>query len=107
MKIAFFDVQDWEIKILKKSLSKHSLSFFHESLAIENVSKISDYEILSTAIYSKINKPILDKLPKLKYITTRSMGFDHIDLRECKKLNIKVSNVTHYGDNSDDEHAYT
>jgi len=56
-------------------------------------------------VYSKINKEVLDKLPNLKFITTRSMGFDHIDLCECKKRGIKVSTAPHYGDNSVAEHT--
>jgi|SRR3989344_273502 len=106
MNIAFFDVQDWESQIIKKSILKNNFKFFAESLSLENVSQIKDCDILSTSIYSKINKDILIKLPNLKYIATRSMGFDHIDLEACKKAGIKVSNAPHYGDNSVAEHTF-
>jgi D-lactate dehydrogenase len=105
VKIVFYEVQDWEIPILKGALRDEGLVFIKEELTAGNVVKASDAEAISIFIYSKIGKEILDKLPKLKFITTRSMGFDHIDLRECKKRKIKVSTAPHYGDNSVAEHT--
>jgi len=35
-----------------------------------------------------------------------STGFDHIDLKECKAKNIKVSNVPFYGENTVAEHTF-
>lgn len=106
MKIAFFETQDWEKPILKSSLKKNSLSFFSEPLSLENVSKVKDAEVISVFVYSKINSEILSNLPKLKLITTRSTGFDHIDVAECKKRKIKVTNVPTYGENTVAEHAF-
>ena len=106
MEIAFFEVKPWEIDYLKKNLSKHSLKFFEEPLTEASITKIKDCNTLSVFIYSKINKKILDKLPKLKIIATRSTGFDHVDVKECKKRNILVSNVPYYGENTVAEHTF-
>ena len=106
MKITFFETQNWEKAILKKKLKKHSLKFYKEPLTLDNVKEAKDSEIISVFIYSKINKDILKKLPKLKLITTRSTGFDHIDLKECKKRNINVCNVPFYGENTVAEHTF-
>jgi D-lactate dehydrogenase len=106
MKIAFFELKGWEKRILKKALVKHQLRFFTEPLNLENVKKIRDCQILSVFIYSKISSEILKKLPRLKLITTRSTGFDHINLKECKKRKIKVSNVPFYGENTVAEHTF-
>lgn len=57
-------------------------------------------------IYSQIDKKIIDKLKNLKAITTRSTGFDHIDLKEAKKKKIKVFNVPRYGENTVAEHTF-
>jgi len=40
------------------------------------------YEAVSIFIHSKITKEILDLLPNLRYIQTRSTGYDHIDIKE-------------------------
>jgi D-lactate dehydrogenase len=45
-------------------------------------------------------------MPKLRFITTMSTGFDHIDLEECKARNIPVSNVPSYGETVVAEHTF-
>ena len=42
----------------------------------------------------------------MKLIATRSTGFDHIDLAECRQRNISVCNVPSYGENTVAEHAF-
>ncbi|BCD59319.1 MULTISPECIES: NAD(P)-dependent oxidoreductase [unclassified Nitratiruptor] len=54
------------------------------------------YEAISIFVHSKIDRSVLELLPSLHYIQTRSTGFDHIDLEECKKRGIIVSNVQGY-----------
>ena len=78
--IAHFEVKLWEKEYLEKELGKHIQVFFETVLDENNIHNVQDVEI----IYSTVNKKNLDKLPKLKLIT-RSTGFDHIDLKECKK----------------------
>lgn len=106
VKIAFFEVPDNEIEVLKKSLKGYVLKFFHETLTLNNIGQVKDFDIISVFIYSKIDEQLLNNFSNLKYITTRSMGFDHIDLDTCKKKGIKISNVPHYGENSVAEHAF-
>lgn len=106
MNIAFFDVQDWENKKYQNPFRSHKIKIYSNSLTESNVSQVSDCQILSVFVYSKVDKSVLNKLPNLKYIVTRSMGFDHIDLSECKKRGIKVSTTPHYGDNSVAEHTF-
>ena len=105
-KIAFFEIEEWEKPYLKEKLKGHKLYFFDDVLNENNVNKAKDLDIISIFIYSKINKKILDKLKKLKLISTRSTGFDHIDLKECKKRKIIVSNVPQYGENTVAEHTF-
>lgn len=106
MKIAFFEIHEWEKEILQKTFKAHDLHFFTEELSDKNVSKVKDAEIISVFIYSKITPKLLQKLSNLKLLTTRSMGTDHIDLQACKKQNILVATAPHYGDNSVAEHTF-
>jgi len=105
-KIAFFEIEPWEIDYIKKFLKNFELIFFEEKLDSKNIEKILDADIISIFIYSKIDKDIINRLKSLKYITTRSTGFDHIDLKYCKKKNILVSNVPTYGENTVAEHTF-
>jgi len=106
MKIAFFEVEDWEEEYLKGKLSGHQLKFSNEKLSLENAAQIKDFDALSVFIYSKIDEQIIQAIPNLKLVTTRSTGFDHIDIDVCKKRGITVCNVPSYGENTVAEHTF-
>lgn len=105
-KIAFFEIEDWEKEIAKNILKGHKLYFSKSKLTERIISKARDAEVLAVFIYSKINKAVLDRLPKLRLITTMSTGFDHIDLSECRRRKIRVCNVPTYGENTVAEHTF-
>jgi D-lactate dehydrogenase len=106
MKIAFFEVNELEEEYLKKKLDGHMLKFSNEKLSLEKASEIKDFDSVSVFIYSKIDEQIIQAIPNLKLITTRSTGFDHIDLDVCKKQGITVCNVPSYGENTVAEHTF-
>ncbi len=106
MKIAFFDIENWEKDYLKKELKGHTLKFFSGHLTKSKTYEIKDFESISVFIYSKVSKETLDLLPKLKIVCTRSTGFDHINLKECSTRKIIVSNVPTYGENTVAEHTF-
>ncbi len=95
MKIYFLDIKkEWE-------------EFLREKIKREFVEDLEKAEILiCRAKFTRINKDFLDKMFKLKMITTMSSGFDHIDLEECKKRGIVVCNVPCYCENSVAEHVF-
>ncbi|HVZ58674.1 MAG TPA: NAD(P)-dependent oxidoreductase [Patescibacteria group bacterium] len=105
MQIAFFEIEDWEEKFLKDKLQGHELTFSTDPVT-PATSTIETIEILSVFIYSKVDKELLEKMPKLKMIVTRSTGFDHIDLESCKAKNIIVANVPEYGTQTVAEHTF-
>lgn len=107
MRVAFFEMEEWEIPYLQEKLAGHELSFSVDHLDEEGAKKLSDVEVLSVFIYSPLPSAVLEHMPNLKLITTRSTGYDHIDLEYCKKKNIAVCNVPNYGANTVAEHAFT
>jgi D-lactate dehydrogenase len=106
LKIAFFEIEDWEEKYLRENLIGHDLVFYPEALTSENADKVKDFDSVSVFVFSEVFKEALEKLPNLKFITTRSTGFDHIDMKECEKRNIIGCNVPFYGDNTVAEHSF-
>lgn len=106
MKIAFFEIKDWEKEYLSEKLKGNDLNFFSDKLTLENIESVKDCEIISPFIYSQINKDILGKIPSLKFISTRSTGFDHINIADAKEKNISISNVPFYGENTVAEHTF-
>ncbi|MGC9175451.1 MAG: 2-hydroxyacid dehydrogenase, partial [Thermoprotei archaeon] len=53
-----------------------------------------------------ITASLLHQLPKLKFICTRSTGYDHIDVDEAERRGITVSNVVGYGTLPVPEHTF-
>jgi D-lactate dehydrogenase len=107
MKVAFFEVEEWEKAYLKDKLPGHDVVFYIEPLTKKNASEVKDIDALSVFIYSSLKDDVLDQLPNLKLITTRSTGFDHIDINCCKRKNVTVCNVPHYGTHTVAEHAFS
>ena len=105
-KIVFFELEDWEKDYIKNSFSSAELILTDEKLDEQSVLKYSDAEVISIFIYSNINKDLLSSLPNLKFIATRSMGFDHIDVNSCKEKGITVSYVPVYGSHTVAEHTF-
>jgi len=52
-----------------------------------------DADILTTNFYKPVRKEQLDKLPNLKLITQFGVGYDNIDVTECHKRGILVTNT--------------
>ena len=106
MRIAFFEVQDWERPFLEKGLANNQVSLFKDTLNEANVNQAQDSEVVSIFIYSDLNSSIISKLTKARLIATRSTGFDHIDLQACKSRGILVCNVPLYGEVTVSEHTF-
>lgn len=106
-KVIFLETTDWEKEILQKYpdfLDK--VDFSLEKLTLENAKKFKNYEVISIFISSQLSAEALKQLENLKFITTRSTGFDHIDLDYCKKKEILVSNVPVYGSHTVAEYTF-
>lgn len=108
-KIAFLGIEKWEQEYLQeklKPMKSLSLVFSSKSLSAPALKKIKDTEVLVVFVWSQVDGRVINHLPKLKFISTMSTGFDHIDLEGCRQSGIKVSNVPFYGDNTVAEHTF-
>ena len=106
MRIAFFEIHDWEVPFLQERLSGHELSFHTEKLQEANLAQFQDVEIISVFIYSRVDSRILESLPGLRFVATRSTGFDHVDCAACRGRDIQVANVPSYGEYTVAEHTF-
>jgi D-lactate dehydrogenase len=105
-KIVFYGIKSWEQKYLTDILRGHKLSFYEECLSEDKLPNITDAEILSVFVDSPVSKKIIDRFPELKFVATRSTGFDHIDIKACEERGIAVSNIPSYGENTVAEYAF-
>jgi D-lactate dehydrogenase len=105
--IAFFEITTKEKTYLRKKFDKNfEIKFFTEELDENNAELISSADIISPFIYSNINSKVINKAKKLKLISTRSTGFNHIDIKAAKNKGISVANVPYYGENTVAEHTF-
>lgn len=103
--IAFFELEGWEEKIIRGAFPEYDVFLSLEKLH-EYAGDRNDFEIISVFVNSEVKSEVIKKFPDLKLITTRSTGFDHIDLAFCKEQNITVAYVPGYGDNTVAEFAF-
>lgn len=112
MKIVFFDAD----KLTRDYLATQKMCdcevVFLEN-NIENTppdiyQKIKDADCISVFVHTanKMNAETLDNYSHLKLLSTRSTGYDHIDLEYCKQRGIEVVNVPKYGEATVAEYTF-
>ena len=70
------------------------------------VERYREAEILSVFVHSQVSGKILAAMPRLRMISTRSTGYDQLDLDTCNRRGIPVANVPRYGENTVAEHTF-
>jgi D-lactate dehydrogenase len=106
-KIVFFETEDWAKDYLsKQGLDGGNVKFYSDPLNEDTAKLAEDADVVSFFIYSRVDKTILDKLPNVKLVTTRSTGYDHIDTSACRERGVVACNVPRYGENTVAEHAF-
>ena len=97
MKITLFEVPEMERSVFLEMLNGIDISFYTEKLDEKNIENAKDADVVCIFTDSMMTKEIINLLPNLKSIITRSTGFDHVDVVYANSKNIKVCNVPAYG----------
>lgn len=107
MSIYFFETNETEQRYLTERLPGETLHFHIEPLTTaEQARGITDAEIVSPFVHSRMGADVIESLPDLKMIATRSTGFDHINVPDASSRGIPVCNVPTYGENTVAEHTF-
>lgn len=106
MHIAFFEARDWERAYLTPHFPDCRLHFSGERLADSDLPALRDLDCLSVFVYSPVKRNALEAMPALRFVATRSTGFDHIDSAFCRERGIGVANVPTYGEYTVAEHTF-
>ena len=72
MKVVFFETTEEDEQILRGLMPSIDASFHKERLWQGNASLAKDAEVISVFINSEVRKDVIDALPNLKLVTTRS-----------------------------------
>jgi D-lactate dehydrogenase len=97
MKIAFFEINPTEQAFFEKSLTGHELFFSSDTINLATFLH-KEFEVLTSHTAFQITKEVIDALPQLKLIATRTTGYDHIDQSAATAKQIVVCNVPSYGE---------
>ncbi len=106
MRIHYFSTEPGEQEYVRTKLPGDEI-IFHEG-SLDAYPELSDTaaEALCIFISSKIGPAELERFPNVKFVATRSTGFDHIDLAACTARGVAVANVPSYGENTVAEFAF-
>lgn len=89
---------------LHKPQTAHHWTSYDRTAEDEVITRLKDADI---AVLNKvaITKAHLEQLPGLKMIVLSATGYDKIDIAECKRRNIVVSNIRGYARQTVPEHT--
>lgn len=102
---AFFELEGWEEPYIRERLPNVEVRGTAGRLDLEHIAEAADAEIVTVFISSRITADVIDALPRLRFISCRSTGFDHVDLAACRARGVAVSHVPYYGENTVAEHS--
>lgn len=104
MKMLMFDFRDSEKEYFKNNpIHDLEIEFIEDSLNENTILTDEQKEntvIVSVFINSNLSKKILSQFKNLQIVTTRSTGYNHIDIEHCRNNNIAVINIPDYGKTS-------
>ncbi len=106
MKIFVFEAENWLASEIPIGLENHELILVDAPLNADNAHRYTEAEIVSVFVHSVLNKTVFEQMPNLRFIATRSTGYDHINAKDCAERNIKVANVPSYGAPTVAEHVF-
>jgi lactate dehydrogenase-like 2-hydroxyacid dehydrogenase len=99
MKVVAYSVKPFEKEFLAKAnQKKHDITLIFNSLSLETAVYAAGKQAIIVFTSDDVSAPVIDKLAQLgiKYITTRSTGFNHIDQHAAALHGIKLANVPEY-----------
>ncbi len=103
--IVFFDTEKADQQFVLKEFP--GVTFASATLRDDAlVEACKDAEVISTFITTPFPRTVLEKIPTLKLLCTRSVGYDHIDADACRELGITLCHVPDYGSHVIAEHVF-
>lgn len=99
MKIAIYEERPYEKEIIEEYKQKYNLEIVStdEILDESTLELCKSADAITTLGYSRLDSKLLDKIKQngVKYISTRTIGFNHYDVKYAKEIGLKISNVSY------------
>lgn len=101
MNIIHFEMTAEDTELMKSidSINAHAatVNYSDATLTPETTSSATAAEVITIFVNSVVDAKIIDALPNLKLLVTRSTGYDHIDVPYAQSKGITVCNIPGYG----------
>lgn len=102
MRIIAFEVRDDEQTELDRMEEKYRITIprVAEALSMENIHLVDGYEGITTLGYTKWNQELLEEVKErgIRYISTRTVGYNHIDISYAKQIGLHICNSNYPAD---------
>ena len=99
MKIIAFEVRNDELESFKKMEKEYEaeITYVCDVLSKDNVYLLEGFEYVSILGFSKLDKDLIDlmKIYGVKAVSTRTIGYNHIDVEYAAKAGIVISNANY------------
>jgi D-lactate dehydrogenase len=105
MNVLYLYKEEWEENYVSENLKAQNVKY-SDSIQNVPVEILKEVEAVSNFVNHPLRKEGIEKMPNLKLITTRSTGFDHIDIAYAREKGIEVLYVPSYGENTVAEFAF-
>jgi len=107
MRVFFYSIHGFDKPFFEQQQGQHYFEFTEKSLSESTVEMAAGFDAIALFSSDTADEKILLKLAQLhvKYISLRSVGYDHVNLQLAKSLQIKVANVPEYSPYAIAEHA--
>ena len=109
MRIAVFGAKNYERRLLDElnARHKHEIVYFEPLLGPDTAVMAAGFPAVAVFVNDQVDADVIKQLAAggTKLVTTRSTGYNQIDLAAAKKSGIKVTRVANYSPNSVAEFA--
>jgi D-lactate dehydrogenase len=104
----FYSTEQFEIPYLRgKNSENFKIKLVRDRLDKETASLSEGSEAIVIFINDQVTEEVLKILKEngVKFIATRSMGLDHIDIEKTKEMGFRIAHVPHYSPYAVAEHS--
>jgi D-lactate dehydrogenase len=110
MKIAFFSTKSYDRESFEKHLKGfgHEISFLEAKLDSRTLSLAESHEVICSFVNDHITESMLKRMAEMgiKLVALRCAGYNQIDLKAAKSVNIPIVRVPAYSPEAVAEHAF-
>ena len=107
MKVAIYSTRKFETQYLRQALEQHELQMLETHLSVETAALAQGCEAVCIFVNDDASAPVLRKLKDagVKYLSLRSAGFNHVNIKEASQLGFRVARVPEYSPAAIAEHS--